>query len=348
MKILITGGAGYIGSHTIIELLGYPGFEIISADSLINSTSQTFHRIKKITGSEVKNYPVDLTDFEATKNIFRENADIKGIIHFAALKAVGESVENPVFYYRNNLVSLLNLLECSRLFHCDYFIFSSSCTVYGNIEQLPVSEATPLEKAESPYGFSKLAGERILEDFCKANPAFSATVLRYFNPVGAHPSGEIGELPLNKPNNLVPIITQVAAGILEKMTVFGNDYNTRDGTCIRDYVHVSDIANAHALALEHLIEKKEGRNYGIFNLGTGKGVSVMEIIAAFERNSGVKLNYEIGPRRPGDVEAIYSDSSRAKKILGWKPRFSIDAMMQSAWKWQENLIEEQKISNPPL
>lgn len=337
MKILVTGGAGYIGSHTILELLAYSGFGIISADNFSNSTPETFKRIKKISGKEVKNYPVDLTEFSATKEIFLENPDIKGIIHFAALKAVGESVEKPVRYYRNNINSLLNLLECSCLFNLNYFIFSSSCTVYGNINNLPVTEVTPLQNPESPYGFTKFAGERIVEDYCRAHPEFSAVCLRYFNPVGAHISGEIGELPLNRPNNLVPIITQTAAGIFPKMSVHGNDYTTRDGTCIRDYVHVSDIANAHFLAMKHLLERNGNGNFDIFNLGTGKGVSVMEIISTFEKNSGLKLNYEIGSRRPGDVEAIFSDSSKAEKILGWKPRFTIDDMMSSAWKWQKNL-----------
>lgn len=337
MKILITGGAGYIGSHTIVELSPIPGFEIISADNFSNSTPETFQRIKKITGKGIKNYPIDLTDFQATRNVFNDNPDIRGIIHFAALKAVGESVENPVLYYRNNINSLLNLLDCLRNSNVKYFIFSSSCTIYGNINKLPVTEDTPLQKPESPYGFSKIAGERILEDFCKANPRFKTIILRYFNPVGAHPSGEIGELPFNKPNNLVPIITQTAAGLQEKMYVHGNDYNTRDGSCIRDYVHVSDIANAHVLALQYLTENKDSKNYDIFNLGTGKGVTVREIIDAFEKNSGIKLNYETGPRRSGDIEAIFSDSSKAKKILGWKPEFDINEMMKSAWKWQRNL-----------
>ncbi len=337
MKILITGGAGYIGSHTIIELSKIPGFEIISADNFINSTPETFSRIKKITGREIKNYPVDLTDFNAAKLIFSENPDLAGIIHFAALKAVGESVKNPVLYFRNNLNSLVNLLGLSSEKKINYFIFSSSCTVYGNIRNLPVSETTPLLKTESPYGFTKLAGERLIEDFCLSNPLFNAIVLRYFNPVGAHISGTIGELPINAPNNLVPIITQTAAGIQKKMFVHGTDYPTRDGTCIRDYVHVSDIAKAHVLALQHLIENNGNANFEIFNLGKGLGVSVLEVIAAFEKISGMKLNYEIGPRRAGDVDAIYSDSSKAEKILGWKPLAGLEEMMGSAWKWQKVL-----------
>lgn len=337
MKLFLTGGAGYIGSHALIELVREPDYQMVSADNFSNSTSETFQRVKKITGNKIKNYPVDLRNFEETKKIFSSNKDIIGIIHFAALKAVGESVEKPLLYYQNNIGSLLNLLECCRIYNIRHFIFSSSCTVYGNISKLPVNEKNPLQKPESPYGYTKQAGERILEDYCKSEPAFNATILRYFNPVGAHVSGEIGELPLNKPNNLVPVITQTAAGLHKQMFVHGDDYATRDGTCIRDYVHVSDIARAHVLALKHQLNKKDKSNYHVFNLGTGKGVSVMEIIKSFEKNTGIKLNYNIGPRRPGDVEAIYSDSSKARKILGWKPRYDIDEMMKSAWKWQMNL-----------
>ena len=345
MKILVTGGAGYIGSHTIMELLTIPGIEVISADNFSNSTSETFVRIKKITGKDVANYCVDLTDFNSTEKIFIENSGIDGIIHFAALKAVGDSVEKPIHYYRNNIVSLLNLLRCTERFEVKHLIFSSSCTVYGNIAKLPVSEKTPLKKAESPYGHSKLFGEQIIEDYCKTIPYFKAVVLRYFNPVGAHISGEIGELPLNRPNNLVPIITGVAAGLHKRFFVHGNDYTTRDGTCIRDYVHVSDIANAHVLALEYLSGKNESKNFEIFNLGTGKGVSVMEIIDAFEKNTKVKLNYRIGARRPGDVEAIYSDSSKAEKILGWKPKFGIDDMMKTAWRWQKKAVGKKAVGS---
>jgi len=338
MKILITGGAGYIGSHTIIEIIEKTDFEVISADNFCNSSPDTFTRIENITGKKVKNYNVNLAEATESKRIFEENPDIDGIIHFAALKSVGESVLDPLGYIYNNLNSLINLLQLSQNSNCKYLIFSSSCSVYGNLDKLPVTEETPFSKPESPYGFTKQAGEQILTDFANANPSFKTISLRYFNPVGAHSSGLIGELPLNEPNNLVPVITQTAVNS-KSMTVHGGDYDTRDGTCIRDYVHVTDIAAAHLLALQYLIEDKNKKNHDVFNLGTGEGVSVLEMIQAFEKTSGEKLKYTIGERRKGDVVAIYSDSSKAAQLLGWKTEFGIDHMLESAWKWQQHLLD---------
>lgn len=336
MKILVTGGAGYIGSHTIIEILERTSWKVISTDSFINSSPATFDRIKKITNKEIKNYSLDLCDEKKTKKIFSENSDIVGVIHFAALKSVPESVKHPDLYYKNNMGSLKNILNCLKEFQIHNFIFSSSCSVYGNIDKLPVNEKTPVQKAQSPYGHTKQEGEKLIELFSKKNKNINSIALRYFNPVGAHPSGFIGEAPKKRFENIVPNITETAIGNQKEFTVFGNDYKTRDGSCIRDYIHVSDIANAHVLALKYLFEKKNKSNYEIFNLGSGQGVSVLEAINAFEKISGVKLNYKIGLRRTGDVEAIYSDSSKAEKLIGWKPKYSIEQMMGSAWKWQLN------------
>ncbi len=340
--ILVTGGAGYIGSHTIIELLETTNFNIISADNFSNSSAQTFDRIKRITGKKVINYNVDLCDKNEVKNIFEKEKNIIGVIHFAAYKSVSESVSNPYKYYHNNINSLLNILECCLKFNVHNFIFSSSCSVYGNIDQLPVKETTPLGKVESPYAYTKQVGEEIIKDYAHTNNKIKTIALRYFNPVGAHLSGLIGESPINKPNNLVPIITNTAIGKIKQMTVFGNDYPTRDGTCIRDYIHVSDIADAHIKALLYLIENKNKINFSIFNLGTGNGVSVLEAIKAFEKVSGQKLNYTIGTKRPGDVGAIYSDNSFTEKNLEWKPKFDLDSMMGSAWKWELNQTKEKQ------
>ncbi|TAL59928.1 MAG: UDP-glucose 4-epimerase GalE [Bacteroidetes bacterium] len=336
MKILITGGAGYIGSHTILEVLERTNWEIISADSYLRSTPATFERIKNISGKQIKNYTVDLCHREKTRRIFSENPDIQGIIHFAALKSVPESVANPELYFHNNNESLKNILTCIKEFGIKNFIFSSSCSVYGNIDKLPVNEETPLQAAQSPYAQTKKDGEKILSEFSKNNSDVHSIALRYFNPVGAHLSALIGEIPIGKPDNIVPSITQTAIGKLKQFNVFGNDYNTRDGSCVRDYIHVSDIANAHVLALRSLFEGKIKNNFEIINLGTGKGVTVLEAIKAFEKASGKKLNYLIGPRRDGDVEAVYSDSSKAKKMLGWVPRHTLKEMMESAWKWELN------------
>ncbi len=338
--ILVTGGAGYIGSHTIIELLDLTDYNIVSVDNLSNSSAQTYSRIEEITGKNIKNYKVELCDKTAIEQLFEaEKSSIIAVIHFAAFKSVPESVGNPYKYYNNNINSLLNILECCIKFNINNFIFSSSCSVYGNINQLPVKETTPLGKTESPYAYTKQVGEEIIKDYAKANPQFQTIALRYFNPVGAHVSGLIGESPLSKPNNLVPIITNTAVGKIAQMTVYGDDYPTRDGTCIRDYVHVTDIANAHVKAMQFLIDKKNKSNFSIFNLGTGNGVSVMEAINAFERISKKKLNYIIGPKRAGDIGAIYSDTEESKKVLGWIPKFNLDDMMSTAWKWE---LEQQK------
>ncbi len=337
-KILVTGGCGYIGSHTIVDLIEN-GFEVISVDDNSRSTLYALNAIEKITGIKVKNYTLNLTNFTATRNIFLENEDIAGIIHFAAYKAVGESCELPLMYYENNLISLINLLKCVQEFKVPHFVFSSSCTVYGNPDSIPVTENFPIKKAESPYGATKQMGEIILQDFSKVSTTTSI-LLRYFNPVGAHPSGLMGELPLGKPMNLVPAITQTAIGKLPKMYVWGNDYPTRDGSCIRDYIHVCDIAHAHTLALQYLLANKNKSNCDVFNLGTGDGVSVLEAIKTFEAVSNVKLNYEIGPRRSGDVIAIYANNELAVQLLGWRIKYGIIEMMDTAWKWELKLKNE--------
>lgn len=332
--ILVSGGAGYIGSHTIIELLNTTDFKIISVDNFSNSSKKTFERIENITGKKITNYEVDLCNPTSTNEIFEKEKNIIGVIHFAAFKSVNESVLNPHKYFHNNISSLLNILESCLKYNVSNFIFSSSCSVYGNISQLPVKESTPLGKAESPYAYTKQVGEEILKDYAKAFPELNTIALRYFNPVGAHITGLIGESPLNKPNNLVPVITNTAIGKFPQMTVYGKDYPTRDGTCIRDYVHVTDIATAHIKALIHLMNSKHSSNFSIFNLGTGMGVSVLEAINSFEKVSGEKLNYTIGPKREGDVGAIYSDNSFSESTLNWKPQFDLDQMMETAWKWE--------------
>ncbi|MBH2003439.1 MAG: UDP-glucose 4-epimerase GalE [Sphingobacteriia bacterium] len=336
-KILVTGGTGFIGSHTIIDLIEN-GFEVISIDDFSRSTSIALSGIEKITGKKIKNYSVDLKNFEETQAVFMEHTDIDGIIHFAAYKAVGESVEEPILYYENNMFGLINLLKCVQEFGVPNFVFSSSCTVYGNPDVIPVTEQTPIKPAESPYGATKQMGETVIRDFTKAT-ATNAILLRYFNPVGAHPSGHIGELPVGRPQNLVPAITQTAIGKLPKMTVHGNDYDTRDGSCVRDYIHVSDIAHAHTLAIQYLLEEKNETACDVFNLGTGKGVTVLEAIQAFEKVSGVQLNYAIGPRRAGDVVAIYANNEAAVKKLGWNILYGINEMMDTAWKWELRLKE---------
>lgn len=331
-KVLVTGGCGYIGSHTIVDLINN-GFDVVCVDSNIRSTPQLLDGVEKITGKKVRNYKVDLCNLEDTNAVFHENRDIVGVIHFAALKSVGESVNEPLFYFQNNLTSLINVLKCIKEYNIPNFVFSSSCSVYGNTTALPVVEETPLGEAQSPYARTKQMGEQIIEDFSRVNDTQNI-LLRYFNPVGAHASALIGELPLGKPDNLVPVITQTAIGKLPKVTVFGTHYPTRDGSCIRDYVHVSDIANAHTKALQYLIEKRNSEKCEVFNLGTGDGVTVLEAIKAFEKISGVKLNYELGAERPGDVIAIYANNTKAKEKLGWAPQFGIDDMMRTAWQWE--------------
>jgi UDP-glucose 4-epimerase len=340
-KILVTGGCGYIGSHTIVDLLEN-GYNVISIDDNSRSTTYLLDGIEKITGKKVKNYRVDLKDYNDTRAVFQENEDITGIIHFAAFKAVGESVEQPLMYYENNLFSLINLLKCVHEFEIPHFVFSSSCTVYGNPDSMPVTEEAPIKKAESPYGSTKQMGEEILQHVVKVSAA-KAILLRYFNPVGAHPSGLIGELPIGKPANLVPAITQTAIGKLPQMQVFGDDYETRDGSNIRDYIHVSDIAHAHTLAIRYLEENKNKTNCDIFNLGTGNGVTVLEAIKAFEEVSGQKLNYKMGPRRPGDIVAIYANNNLARTALGWEIKYDLKEMMRTAWVWELKVKEDEQI-----
>ncbi len=338
-KILVTGGAGYIGSHTIVDLL-QNGFDVISADNFSRSSRLALQGIKKITGVDVKNYEIDLCNPEQTRNIFLQHRDVAGIIHFAAYKSVPESVEFPVRYYENNMNSLFSVLKCIEEFEIKSFVFSSSCSVYGNVDKLPVTEDSPLSKPECAYAASKQMGEQVILDFAKKNTLLNNILLRYFNPVGAHPSAEIGERPVGKPNNLVPLVTQAAIGILDKMYVWGNDYNTRDGSCIRDYIHVMDIANAHTQALQYMMNGANKLNYEIFNLGSGNGVSVLEVIQTFEKISGIKLNYEIAARREGDVEAIYANNEKARELLHWQIQYSLEEMMDTAWRWQLKMGKE--------
>jgi UDP-glucose 4-epimerase len=334
-KILVTGGIGYIGSHTIVDLMQH-GFEVISADNLSRSDEKIIAGIEKITGKKLKNYKIDLCKYDDTNTIFIENPDIVGIIHFAAYKAVGESVKRPLFYYENNLDSLINILHCVQEFGIPNFVFSSSCTVYGQPDVIKVTEETPMKEAASPYGYTKQVGERMCSDVAKTSVAQMA-LLRYFNPVGAHPSNEIGELPIGVPQNLFPAITQTAIGKLPQMTVYGNTYNTPDGSCVRDYIHVCDIAHAHTLALQFLIQEKNKEDVSIFNLGTGTGVTVLEAIHAFEKVSNQKLNYVIGQKRVGDIEAIYANNDKAKKELNWECQFSLEDMISTAWAWEQKL-----------
>jgi UDP-glucose 4-epimerase len=348
-KILVTGGCGYIGSHTVVDLIEN-GFDVISIDDNSRSTTYLIDGIEKITGKKLKNYKVDLKNFDETLAVFQENEDITGVIHFAAYKAVGESVEKPLDYFENNLFSLINLLKCVKEFSVPNFVFSSSCTVYGNPDSIPVTEKSPIKKAESPYGATKQMGEDIIQEFARANNSKSI-LLRYFNPVGAHPSILLGELPLGRPQNLVPAITQTAIGKIPQMNVWGNDYDTRDGSCVRDFIHVCDIAHAHTLALQYLIENRNETICDVFNLGTGNGVTVLEAIKAFEKVSGTKLNYTIAPRRQGDVIAIYANNNYAVKSLNWDIKYTLEDMMRSAWQWELKIKEDEELikkQNPVL
>jgi UDP-glucose 4-epimerase len=340
-KILVTGGCGYIGSHTIVDLV-QNGYEVICADNNSRSNEAILNGVEKIIGKKIKNYKVDLCIYDDTYAIFQENTDIVGIIHFAAYKSVGESVEKPLLYFENNLNSLINILKCAEEFNVPHFVFSSSCTVYGNPDAMIVTEETPQKPAESPYGVTKQMGEQIVSEVVK-NSSLNAILLRYFNPVGSHPSINIGELPIGRPANLVPAITQTAIGKLPMMQVYGTDYDTKDGSCVRDYIHVCDIAHAHTLGLHYLINNKNTTNCEVFNLGTGNGYTVLEAIAAFEKVSGVKLNYHLGPRRAGDVVAIYANNNRAKTSLGWSPAYNLHDMMDTAWKWELKLKNEDNL-----
>lgn len=335
-KILVTGGTGYIGSHTVVELIER-GFETIIVDDLSNSSVEVIDNIEKITGIRPLFEQFDISDLDKTEAFFNKYANISAIVHFAAYKAVGESVQKPLSYYCNNLVSLLNLLQCQLKYKIDNIVFSSSCTVYGQPDVLPVTENTPRKDAESPYGNTKRVSEDILSDTIKAHPQIKGIALRYFNPIGAHPTALIGELPLGVPQNLVPFITQSAAGVRGALSVYGNDYNTPDGSAIRDYINVVDLAKAHVIAIERLLNNQNKSNYEIFNLGTGKGLSVLEIVNTFKKSCGVALNYKIVDRRPGDVEKIWADTTLANNELGWKAETSIEDTLISAWEWEKKI-----------
>lgn len=338
-KILVTGGAGFIGSHTVVSLVN-AGFVPVIVDDFSNSERSALDGLRAILGHDVTCYPVNCNDASAMEDIFRKESPT-GVIHFAAYKAVGESVAQPLKYYRNNLDSLMLLLELMPAHNVKNFVFSSSCTVYGQPEQLPVTEETPRLPAQSPYGNTKAIGEDIIRDAVHAKIPVKALALRYFNPIGAHPSAEIGELPLGVPANLVPFITQTAAGIRPSLTVYGDDYNTPDGTCVRDYIDVMDLADAHVQALKKLIEAKDESSYDVINIGTGRGETVLNVIKTFEQATGVKVNYSIGPRRAGDVEQVYADVSKANRVLEWQAQRSLAESLRDAWQWQQKLSAKQ-------
>lgn len=336
MKILVTGGLGYIGSHVVVELIN-EGFEVVIIDNLSNSSENVLDGIEAITNVRPAFEKLDLRERETVDSFFKRYEDVSGIIHFAASKAVGESVELPLLYYENNINTLVYLLQQLKEKNNAQFIFSSSCTVYGQADELPITESAPIKPAESPYGNTKQIGEEIIKDTCKVSKNVNAIALRYFNPIGAHDSAKIGELPLGVPQNLVPFITQTAIGLREQLSVFGDDYPTQDGTCIRDYIHVVDLAKAHVAALQRLIEGKNEDNFEVFNIGTGTGSSVLEVIKAFEKVSQKQLNYKIVGRREGDVIAAYADTTKANKVLGWKSIYNIEDALLSAWKWEQKI-----------
>ena len=331
-KILVTGGLGYIGSHTTVELINQ-GFQVTIVDNLSNSEIFILDRIEKITGTRPKFYEFDLTERKKTENCFNEN-NFDGVIHFAALKSVSESIKKPLEYYNNNIKSLENILESMKIHSVRNIVFSSSCTVYGQPEELPVDERAPFKKAESPYTETKQISEKIIEKLTNSNNNISAISLRYFNPVGAHSSALLGELPKGIPNNLVPFITQTAAGIRDRLVVFGDNYDTHDGTAVRDYIHIEDLSEAHIAALERILYFKNENPYEYYNVGTGKGYSVMDVISSFEKVNNIKLNYVFSERREGDIEKIFSDNKLSKKKLNWSSKKSLDDMMRSAWKWE--------------
>lgn len=335
MKVLVTGGLGFIGSHTVVELQN-EGFEVVIIDDLSNSSIDVLDGITAITGKKPVFEQIDLREKATVQEFFKKHTDVSGVIHFAASKAVGESVENPLLYYENNLGPLVYLLQELQKKDKAHFIFSSSCTVYGQAEKMPITENAPIQQAISPYGNTKQIGEEIITDTAKVTN-INAILLRYFNPVGSHESAEIGELPKGTPQNLVPFITQTAIGLREQLSVFGDDYPTADGTCIRDYIHVVDLAKAHVKALKRLIDNKNESNVETFNLGTGKGNSVLEVINTFEKVSGEKLNYKIAPRREGDITEAYADTTKANDVLGWKAELTIEDALASAWKWEKKV-----------
>ncbi len=338
-KVLVTGGTGYIGSHTVVELIE-SGYEVVIVDNLSNSSVDVLDGIERITGIRPAFENIDCVDYVAMDNMFEKYGPIDAIIHFAASKAVGESVEKPLLYYRNNLVSLMNLLQLMPVHKVKNFVFSSSCTVYGQPEELPVTEDAPILPALSPYGNTKQIGEEIIRDTTYSAPEnYASILLRYFNPIGAHASAEIGELPLGVPNNLIPFVTQTAAGIRKQLQVFGVDYNTPDGSCIRDYIHVVDLAKAHVIAVERLIQGKSKDNLEVFNLGTGRGLSVLEIVKTFEKVNNVKVPHKIVGRREGDIEQVWADPTYANEVLGWKAEETVEETLRSAWAWEMNLAK---------
>ncbi len=336
MKILVTGGLGFIGSHTVVELQN-EGFEVVIIDNCSNSSTEVLNGITKITGQPPIFEQFDLREKKKVQDFFKRHDDIKGVIHFAASKAVGESVENPLLYYENNIATLVYILQELSSKSSSNFIFSSSCTVYGQADKLPITENAPIKPAESPYGNTKQVGEEIIRDTCKVTSQLKAISLRYFNPIGAHPTAEIGELPIGVPQNLVPFITQTAIGLREQLSVFGNDYPTADGTCIRDYIHVVDLAKAHVVALQRLLNDKNTSNYEVFNVGTGTGSTVLEVIQSFEKVSEQSLNYKIVGRREGDITAAYADTTKANNELGWQAKSTLDDSLGSAWKWEQKV-----------
>ena len=334
-KVLVTGGLGYIGSHTVVELQN-AGFEVVIIDNLSNSSMEVLDGIIEITGKIPLFEKIDLRQKSEVIQFFEKHQDISGIIHFAASKAVGESVENPLLYYENNLSTLIYLLQACNNYIIENFIFSSSCTVYGEPDKLPIDESAPIKKATSPYGNTKQISEEILNDSCKVSN-LKSIALRYFNPIGAHDSSKIGELPLGIPQNLVPFITQTAAGLRDQLSVFGDDYPTKDGSCIRDYIHVVDLAKAHVVALERLLKNRNSNQFETFNIGTGKGSSVLEVVNAFEKITQQKLNYKIVDRRVGDVISVYADTKKANEVLGWKAENSMEDSLLSSWNWEKKV-----------
>ena len=336
MKILVTGGLGFIGSHTVVELQN-EGYEVVIIDDCSNSSEKVLEGITAITGKIPLFEKLDLKEKSKVEDFFKRHADVEGVIHFAASKAVGESVEKPLLYYENNIGTLVYLLKELSKKPKASFIFSSSCTVYGQADKMPITEDAPVKVAESPYGNTKQMGEEIIRDTCKVTPNIRAIALRYFNPMGAHPSAEIGELPIGVPQNLVPFITQTGIGLREQLSVFGDDYPTSDGTCVRDYIYVVDLAKAHVVALQRLLAEKNKANYEVFNVGTGKGSTVLEVIKSFEKVSGKKLNYKIVDRRPGDITSAFADTTLANKELGWKAKYTLDEAMKSAWDWEKKI-----------
>ncbi|MCH5177898.1 MAG: UDP-glucose 4-epimerase GalE [Prevotellaceae bacterium] len=339
--VLVTGGTGFIGSHTTVELQ-QAGYNVVIIDNLSNSSANVVDGIEKITGIRPAFEQVDCQDMAALEGVFQKYPGIKGIIHFAASKAVGESVEKPLLYYRNNLNSLINLLELMPKYDVKGIIFSSSCTVYGqpSKENLPVTEEAPIQKALSPYGNTKQINEEIIHDYIHSGAPIKSIILRYFNPIGAHPTAHIGELPNGVPMNLIPFVTQTAIGIRKQLKIFGNDYNTADGTCIRDYIYVVDLAKAHVKAMERVLEHDDTDAVEVFNIGTGTGLSTLEVVEGFEKATGVKLNWEFAPRREGDIEKVWGNVDKANKVLGWKAEAKIEDVLRSAWKWQEKLRAE--------